>query len=411
MHQLARVKRMEADIKTALTSILQAHVTVENGLVDLPTPGMTDNIQLLDNTVYRFNGTNNIGVNHLVKGSGTIILGEAAQHDSIVSTTPGALIRAAGGNNIVCKNITLTATLGSMFDGDGCPNVLIDKVIGAAIKYGRFEDCNVISLLQTSCAGVAGANSGVELVNASPGARFAMVLSALIQDSAGTGILIDFGSSVWASIAVELTELVSAAAGTDIDGLVDSGNLVTDIGRGRFQGCVINGAGTHLDNITLDDILWAFNSNTGIADSVAIGSVCMSNNAVATTIAIVNTPVKVAGTTTLSTGKRYDDDDGGSPADNHLRSIGKENNAVIISVSFEITKSGSTKDFNLQMFKNSIAIGVPVEILVTNGETNRSFHVVDSVSENDVFDLRMENTVDTDNATVTNMEFTAQTAA
>ena len=263
---------------------LSGYVLVENkaGFPD-PVAGV---IQLLDNIIYRVNGAIPLGDDRLVWGLGTIVIGENNSHDSLSYTGTGACISAAGGNSIRVSDLGISAPNGAVFDGVDCPVVNIEGVVGTALRVGRFENCNVVIGQQSSIVEV---ESGIELVNTSTGALFTWLNGRIAQRAAGTGILINFGSSVWDSIQATEIELVSAVGGTDISGLANNGNLTAGSGRGRFFDSVINGAGTPLVGITPKDTLWWFSTNIGITDSIAIGSMVVTDNTTATVITLAAT--------------------------------------------------------------------------------------------------------------------------
>lgn len=398
----------EVDQRFIIAGALTDYVPVE-ALANLAAP-VGGAIQLADDTVYRINGSVDLGVNHLVYGTNTIVLGEASQHDGLISTTTGGVLRAAGGDSIVAKNFSIAAPAGMMFDGNGCPNVFINSVVGSDVsRFAVFEDCAVISILLSSGVGISGANAGIQLINSSFGQRFAMVLSALIQDSAGTGVLLDLGTSTWASIAVDDCEFVSAVGGTDISGLASNGNLVAIVGRARIFGNIINGAGTHLVGLTTDDTQWNFKMNVGVPDSFVLGSLSMMGNAVETVIASSGVFVKAAGDTALTSAHRVDDDGG---ADNAMRLIDVDRHHMIINVTATLSKSGASKACEIQMFLAGNPIGIPIDIDVAAQPNRRSFTLVaETVSQNEVLEFRVSNTIDTDNIVVEDLSYVEQAVA
>lgn len=410
MHQLARIARMQIDIDTALAQqqVLNDYVYVQNGLADFPTPGVSNDIQLLANTVYQINGVNDIGVNHLVMGVGTIVLGMATQNDRLVTSTTGGAIRASGGNSIICNRISIQALSGAMFDGVDCPLVFADTVIGLASRYGRFEDCSTISLLQSACIGIDNANKGIELVNATPGARLAIVLSSFVQSSGGTGVLIDFGSSVWSIIACDQVELVSAVGGTDISGLTSNGNLVSTTGRGRFRGCIVNGAGTHIAGIDHGDTLWKFDGNTGLSDSQTIGTLVVNGNAAITAIVTQNAwvPLNLNNSAFLgSNAERFElaDADTG-----RLRYIGIDEVHLQLNANFGVLTPGS-QDYEIRATKNDAVLpdGIVAKINTDSATSTEPFSAPVSLVTNDELDWEVRNVDGEDNITIVSVsEFT-----
>ncbi len=391
MHQLGRLNRIIDLLE------LTDYVRVEaKKAFPIPAGGI---IQLLDNTVYYINGEVNIGTDRLVVGANTLVVGTHNSRDKLVYEGTGAAIQALGGNDLRVEEITIIAATGAYFDAVDAPVVDIGAIKGNSLRVGRFEDCNevVVSL----CTG-NNLESGMEMVNSSPGKLLELRTSDLQQQGPASGVILDLGSSVWDTIQLIDTLFVSSGTGVDIRGLAANNNLTPVTGRGRVFGNIVNGLGDHLDNITSDDVQWAFVNNTGIADSVAVGSFQLEGNAAVTTIGTQNVFVKAAGVTTLTMAKRFD---GGDPViSNNLRYIGLSPVPVCIQVNAELTKSGALKLFALQVFKNGDPIGVPFHVETSAARsTTEHVSVVAVADTDDEFDLRVANTVDTDDVTITDL--------
>lgn len=395
MHQLGRISRMQADIALALaqTGLLAGYQIVQQKS-DFPAPA-AGVIQLLATTIYQVNGTVNLGTDRLVMGTGTIVMGVQNSHDILIYSGTAACISASGGDNLRVNDITILATLGAAFDAVDATIVNIQGVVGSALRVGKFDNCETVIGQQSSFVEL---ESGIELVNTSPDSLFAWLNARLAQRSAGVGIMLNLGTSVWDSFQVTEVEFISAVGGTDIAGLAANANLTPTLGRGRFRGTIVNGLGSPLVGITVDDIQWSFNDNTGVVDSVTVGEMQLSGNSTVTDIVTVNVPVKVAGTTVLTTSKRFDA--GATPISNNLRHIGLSPMTVSIQAQASIVKSGASKDYEVQIFKNGGAIGIPVPVEVGTKAVPVSARVVDAAATGDLFDLRLTNTTDADDATV-----------
>jgi hypothetical protein len=386
----------QSDLVAALAgaSALNDYVIIQSKS-DFPAPA-AGIIQLADNCIYQVNGTIILGADRLVLGSGTVVMGVQSSHDILVYTGTAACIQALGGNNLRINDMTISAAAGAMVDAVDASVVNLMDIIGVAERFGRFEDCDTVVIQQS--AGVQ-LESGIELVNSSPGALFAILNARLTQKASGAGILLDLGTSVWDSYQQTEIEMNSDAAGTDISGAAANANLTPTTGRGRVLNSIVNGDGAHLTGISVDDAQWRFVNNTGVPDSVDVSSMQMTGNSDVTDIVTQNVFVKVAGTTTLPTAKRFD---GGDPViSNNVRYLGLSPITVTVTVNAELVKSGSSKDYQIQVFKNGSPIGVPSDIEVGNKESPRVLGVVTSCDEDDEFDFRVANTVDTDDVTVT----------
>lgn len=231
------------------SSPLTGYVIVESK-DDFPTPA-GGIIQLEDNTVYQVNGSIVLGTDRLLVGSGTIVSGRHSSRDQLIYTGTDALLQALGGDDFRMQDLTVVALAGAVIDAVDAANVSINRVVGTALRVGRCEDCNFVVIQQV---GLVNVESGLEIVNSSTGELFAVLNSRFTQKLGGAGTLLDLGTSVWTSFQLAEIQLDSALAGTDISGLTASGNLAPVTGRGRVLNSIINGLGTHLVNITVDDV-------------------------------------------------------------------------------------------------------------------------------------------------------------
>ena len=328
---------------------------------DLPAP-VAGAIILLANTVYQFNGLTTLGTDHIeISAADVYMRGVFADRDTLTYTGTGAAIRVSGGVNFKWRHLGLTTATSTGFSVVDAPFSLIENMSFFGNKIGTFEDCATAALSDCNAFTL---DEGIDLINASSGTNFLIRGGNFVQ-LAGTGTLVDLGSSVWDFFEINAAFLISAAGGTDISGLAANGNLTAVTGRGVIMGCRLNGVGAHLVGIDPDDTRWEVTNSTGTPDSRNIGSLAMNGNAVATDMSGgAGVMVKVAGVTTLVSQRRFDDDGG---TDNRLKYIGVEPITALVNVVAGVTKvAASIEACSLQVFKNGIAVTPLIGFVASN---------------------------------------------
>ena len=96
-------------------------------------------------------------------------------------------------------------------------------------------------------------------------------------------------------LRINFCAFVTPTGGTGID---FSTSAVVPVENYILFECNFGGAGAAIAGVTSTDNKALFSGNIGVTDTAEISNYYMTANATATTIAIVNTPVKAAGTTT-----------------------------------------------------------------------------------------------------------------
>lgn len=366
---------------------------------DFPDP-VAGVITLLADTVYQLNGVVSIGTDHLALSAGSILSGGFAVRDQLVYTGTGAAIRATG-VRLTVSDLTVVAPDEAFTCSSG-----IVGLVGVAVvseKFATFTDCPQIVIRGSQGTEL---DNGIELINpgaGSPGVVMVMLTSSLIQRAGATGVLIDLGTSVWATFRLGDVQLVSVVGGTDISGEADSDNLVAGVGRGQVTTSIVNGAGTHLVGIIPDDTQWSFRLVDGILDSITLGEVTMSGNAVDTEIAVQGTFVKVAGSTTLSVGRRFS---GGDPAaDNRLRYIAPEPDTFRIAATLGVSKSGALEEGAAQFRKDGSPIGIPFTFQVDPKGRTTLLAITDDAVEDAEYEVWLTNNDSTTDILVMSMVF------
>lgn len=270
------------------------HIVWVGGLEDLPTP-ISGVITLADNVTYFLTTDLDLAGNRLVGGSDTTIIGGSSENCTLTSTGLGVgvplltIAYTTPIRHISFENVdTAFAVDGTArvvaLDWTGVnfvnvPNVgTIDSVDNWIFTKGAFLNSGGLSL--TGTIGTVAFNqslfnsdSGNTLFNLQAGLtitrRFRIIYSSLIVLSGETGISLNASATI------------------------PDESLILDT-------CNFAGGGTYLTGIDAESNKALFIRNVGIENTSANGQLYMQNNAVATTVAVVDTFYKIAGTTTPS---------------------------------------------------------------------------------------------------------------
>ena len=401
MHQLKRVARMQLDIDVLeFGTAIVGYVGVESKS-NFPTP-VGGVITLADNTVYVVNGTIDLGTDHIVVGTGTIITGRFSTRDNLLYTGAGAAIRSTAPLlELAC--IGVIAPVGAAFEAEGSVVTMFQTTV-IAPKFATFTDCSQIVLRSVTGFEL---DDGIELITSTPQTLFAMLEVDFRQATGATGAILDFGTSVWDTIRLSEAALITKAGGTAVLGAVDNGNLVADVGRGTIVDCRVNGPGAGLVGITPNDILWSVLHTDGLLDSTTIGEVSMSGNATPTVIGVQGTMTKVLGTTSLNIARRFD---AGDPVvSNRLRYLAVEDRTLEITVQLAVSKaSGGSEEGSIRIFKNGLAHGVPFAFQVDNKGRTTVITAKDDVTAGDYYEVYLTNNDSTSSILVSELLFTVK---
>lgn len=257
-----------------------SNIVIINSLADLPAP-VASVITLAANTIYRFSGSVDIGANRFVADANTAFHGEDAFIDGIVSSTTGALITSTD-VSIALDSINLTVSSGSYFNFTG--SVSLDAIrletvfLLGCTTAGTITNCSLFTFRKSFI--LPPATTGFVFSGTSNGS---FKVSNSTINTGTTGIGVDFGSSVWASIFIGPDNTFNAdAGGTSLDIAVASGNLIA-AGQGYIFTNIFSGAGTPIVGSTEADIRWITGGNTGFISSTYAAQGSIENSALATT--------------------------------------------------------------------------------------------------------------------------------
>lgn len=283
--------------------VVPINQVVINDLSDLPAPS-AGVIQLADYTHYII-AANISGSDRIVLGIDNTITCNSVFSPCWAYTGSGNMFTGVDVNvhilnvRLNCPNGTVfdmsspTASGGNIFYGQGI-------IIESCAKVGHFNNINTVDI---SSGTAANATIGITVAGNTNWSIFSFDKWAMFSSSA-TFIGIDFGTSLHKTL--ELNDLVirAPAGAIGLKGAADSANLVTGalatVTNGEFSGGL-----TPLSVFDTCDIRWNYKANSGIPDSVSDFLMSFNGNTTATTIAFVNTPVKVNAVWTVERSSRF----------------------------------------------------------------------------------------------------------
>lgn len=271
----------------------QDNIVFVSNKSDFPT-AVGGVITLEDNKTYYLNGDIDLTGDRIVTGQNNTLAGGSSENTSIVSTgldSGTALLTSEW--TIICRFFTITHGTAVNLDATANANQALDWL---AFNF-------------TNCANVgtiAGYNNAVfnvcAILNSSnltfDGTIGSIVFSdSLIQPaSGGTGLILPSTLTLTRRLRVTNSAVVSIPGTTGIN--VDASATIP------VEGYILDtvnfaGGGTYTSGVLFDDDKSNWSNCRGVINSANIAHMTMTGNATATVIAATNTPVKVAGTTTI----------------------------------------------------------------------------------------------------------------
>ncbi len=285
------------------------------------------------------------------------------------------------------QGFDFTDTIGNIFL---YINLNVRTVSG--LKYGTFNNMQTVFITGSSTLDMGdgvtltGANQSVVSFN-----QFFMATTS------ATFIGVDLGTAI--ALTWEFTDLilVGPTGSIGIKGAANNANVVSgseaDVVGGNFSGIDIP-----LSGVTIDDIRWKFANNSGIRDTLEDALISLTNNTTETTISVVDTPVKVAGTFVCERASFFTCDTNGRATFDGERSI----TVPIDITSTIISASGVNKDIHVYLALNGAIIansGAKNRIGATDpGNTSIAWQL--ELVTNDYLEIWVENNTDTVNLIV-----------
>lgn len=248
---------------------------------------------LADFTIYDISGMIDIGSDRFVSGDNSFLIGKGATVDGVVSSTSSPLITVTN-KTIAVDTLTLNNPNGDIFafSGNVASSVFFaQNVIYAACKsIGNISGFFFCIIAQTSVFSATdsgyifgGTNNGQLQINETSFGNFV-----------GTAIDLLTNSPTFNRVFIgPLVSMAVPSGATGISILPNSGNLQPLAGRGIIEGSIVDGPGTETTGFDVADIFWFKRDNFGIDSSQIRAQGSIINNATATVIGALSTPVLV----------------------------------------------------------------------------------------------------------------------
>lgn len=362
-----------------------------SALSKLPTP-VGGVITLEDNATYLFTTVVDLAGNRLVCGQNTTILGGSSENCRIKSTGLIGTALITSNYSLPIRSITIEADLALNLNGDG--------VTTALDWFGvNFKNCNTIGTIQNYSNFIM---TDSAFLNSS-GLTFDGTIDTIgftqcLFDNRTSGTAITLPSTLTVSrrfriiyssfvaLATETALNVSVSASIPVEGyILDTVNF--------------SGGGNYTNGVQFSDNKPLFVNCRGISNSAEIANYHMANNATLTDIITVNTPVKVAGTTTASSiNQRF------THSNNRVTYIGAITRSFRVSSVASVTSSSSNKQIGFYVAKNGVVIDESEMYMTTNTNSRAesiAIQTIITLSTNDYLEIYVENSTDATDITVT----------
>jgi hypothetical protein len=356
---------------------------VVNSLTDFPPP-VAGVITLADNTEYAVR--NDISTSsRFVFGNNCVISGSDEAVTTLAYTGVGVMFTAL---NATCKlrNITTASATGTFIDFSG-----------SGVELLQVVDSHVITSILGAVGGAGGMQfSGSQFEATTNGMAFtgangvALMGAFLCEVDAGTAF--DLGTATFSAISFNEGFITLGAGAVFLDGAAASANIDAG-GLGTVHNCRFSGAGTPVQTLTPSDIRWQFLINDDIVDTHKDCAIYQAGNAVATTISVTSTPVKLAGAWVQAHASQFTSDASGRMTYNGVKD-------THFAMSFAVTAapvSGTNKVIAFYVAINGAVVSGSKSPSIMSSGADRRIPIVwrATLSQGDYVEVFVSNNTDT----------------
>jgi len=283
--------------------------------------------------------------------------------------------------------VNASATAGN----EGLFSIILDRVVMVGSTLGNVVSYEFLQILQSS---FFVATDGFTLTGTGWGGLIANGFITQVM----AGQMFNIGTTVLQGVTITQPTANLSTGTFLLTGTTGSGNIGVG-GDGTITGGTFTGLGTPLSGIASGDSLWTFIANDDIPDSITDGLLSLSSNATETVIAVINTPVLVAGTWTIERASKMT-----GTAAGRLTSEGSRDVVLPITVSCTLLGVGGGTDIvTVYAAPNGIvapASGSTVSVTST-APFNATIVWQDSFANAEFIEVWVENNSDTSNILVT----------
>lgn len=352
-------------------------------------PAAVGGYHVLENKCYQFFGTIPM-TNGLRSSASTCIAAVAINQAVLVYSGTQAFFSVVEGGALEVEDLTILHANSALVDFNSTTGSLAMKRVNAIGASGG-SVVEMFGHALNECFFQFSTN-GFAYSGTSP---YAIMLykDSIFQFTAGTGKMIDLGSSTTATFSMQHNKFIIGAGRVGISGLASSGNI-TDfalvIGN-DFNG----GGGTYIENITEKDLRWTFTSNRNIKDSDVFGGGSFVANAT-TTVITAGVPTPIMGTFVQSpNSNRMTCSSAGVLTATTLEAVNKTFN-----ISMDVNKTGgSTPVLTFWLYKNGVAVpNIRTQRTVSAATGSASMTVPVEIDTSDTFQIYVDSDI---NVTIT----------
>lgn len=335
-----------------------------SALSDLPTP--SSNVITLDATkMYVFSGIVDISPNY-INTNGANLKGNDPSKDGVMSTVSGAVLRSTG-VSVFMENFAVIPASASTKG--------YDFADATGTKFcNLFSGCSVVEIgIPTLGVGQISGFQAITTIknywNCTDGikitgnvGKFASAFNFIIGVTAGCGI--EFLSGLTIN-DIDLSNnyfIYTGQTGVKV-------NAGASVDRGRMTTNMFRGVTTYITGFNSYTPAWELRQNTYIPNTRATGALNMTSNATATSLPVVGTYYKIAGTTTASKQLRF------TAANNRLTYTGKDSITGKVLVIVNGRTPANNTDFTITIAKNGTVITSPTTSTDASSN-NQSFQLV-----------------------------------
>lgn len=209
---------------------------------------------------------------------------------------------------------------------------------------------------------------------------------------------LDLGTATFDDFNVSRCNPTGPVGSVFIDGATASANINAER-LAVVIGCTVSGGMTDLVGVTNTDVRWDFDKNSPTADTVEDALLSFNGSSTETVISTINTPVKVTAAWTCIRESKFTCDTTGRITSNSERDL----NGVPIDVNVGLVSSGGGSiNVTVYLAKNGTAITASATTVEISGSNQALVSIPwqDAISENDFYEIFIENNSNTTNIIV-----------
>ena len=309
---------------------------------------------------------------------------------------------------------------GSMFSGTdaaftlsdariNCPSAeaftFTDTVVN--VKAFKFENAQIVSCNKVGTftgminaeflnSAALSTNDGVTYAGTSLVA--ATIDRMFFVSTSASFIGVDLGVATIQNIEFNNMIMQAPASAIGISGAASSANVVADF-LAMVSNCSFSGGMTDLSGISTDDFRWRFTNNSPTSDTIEDALLSFNGNTTETVISASNTPVIVNATWVIVRQSIFTCTTGGRATSDSERDLSGAPIDVAVGI---ISAGGGAIDVTVYLAKNGSVITASATSISISG-SNQAFVSIpwqDSISEDDFYEVFVENNTNTTNIIV-----------